>query len=186
MSWRITYVEDPAVLASIKTNHEDGGVLVYNKKLIATSRIEIRDNDGQVFRLGVGADFELIDSPYGVRPHFRGPVFLGPKGSCAKARVSCWLVPVPQFERPDIFVETSPDESVEKYYALRGSFSIIEFDDSNKPFHICHVEEGSVAEVKNNPALLMRQRYSVLSNSAFNDSEYQKILDNYLDIRRWR
>ena len=96
------------------------------------------------------------------------------------------MVPVPQFERPDIFVDTSSDEITEKYYALRGSFSVIEFDENQKPFHICHVEEGCVAEVKNNPSLPMRQRYTVLSNAAFGDGEYQNILDNYIDIRRWR
>jgi len=187
MSWRITFIENKAAGTSFVQNVTENRLIKPETQIVAPCRIEIRDDDGQIFRLGTGAEFELKDSPYGVRPHVKGPILVGKKRlNCAKGTMSCWLVPLPQFETVDIFIAPVTCSNVEDYYLLSGGVSIIEFDEDAKPFHICSTEEGHKASIRHEDGKPMRQRYTVVSNEAYSDEEYGTIFMEYLDRRRWK
>jgi len=87
--------------------------------------------------------------------------------------------------RPDIFVTPGDSQGEDHFFALSGDIVIYEFDEQQKSFVICTVEEGYKAIMKyNDSAERIRDRYTARV-LPFTDAEYKQILDNYIDRRKW-
>jgi hypothetical protein len=185
MSWRVTYSK--ALRSSISAVSKTTGTIVTNAPIKASDRIELRDNDGTIVRLGIGAEFEIKDSPLGNRPEYFGPVYISRKGGCGKYRTSCWLAAAnPLSERPDVFMKPSGQPHVDEFYAISGDIVIYEIDEESKTFTICTVHEGEKALITFDPkAGKIRNRYKA-KVSSYSDSEYDYVLKEFIDRRNWK
>lgn len=184
MSWRVTFSkQDRSTMAGINAQ---SFTLDQNQVLKVSDRTELRSADGTIVRLGKGAEIEIKDSPIGVRPYYYGPIFIAKKGGCGKYRTSCWLKEAnPLSERPDIFMCPGKKPDTDEFFALSGDIVIYEIDEENRTFTICIVNEGEKAIVQyNGKARKIRNRYKA-KVQAFSDSEYGKILKDYIDRRNW-
>ena len=184
MSWRVTYSK--ALRSSISAVSKSTGTISANTLMKASGRIELRDNDGTIVRLGTGAEFEIKDSPFGNRPEYFGPVYISKKGGCGKYRTSCWLAAAnPLSERPDVFMKPSGQPDVDEFYAISGDVVIYEIDEESKTFTICTVHEGEKALITyDSKADKMRNRYKA-KVFPYTDSEYDYVLKEFIDRRNW-
>ncbi len=178
MSFRITY-------SSIGQN------ILLTKNNALTGKAEIREFNGTIYRLGDSCTLEIKDSPAGERPIFGGgEIIVMGKGrnECGKSRTSCWITPAyHSSEKADFFIKPKEGAgNIDIFYALKGDILIYEFDNKNHTFPITVITEGKKAEITfdaNQPNI--RNRYSAISLDIA-DSEYDYILSNYIDPRKWR
>src|SRR3972149_278482 len=106
MSWRVTYSK--ASRTTLSAIRKDTGTISTKSLLLAKTRVELRESDGTIVRLGAGAEFEIKDSALGERPEYFGPVYISRKGGCGKYRTSCWVAAAnPLSDRPDVFMKPS-------------------------------------------------------------------------------
>ncbi len=186
MSFRLTFVEGRSVKAASLRGVSPSGLLQPNQLLSVPSRTEFRDDQGQVLRLAAGAEIQLIDSPYGIRPEYFGEVGVLKKGGCGKYRTSCWVNVHLPAERPDFLVRPSNQPNHDEFLVFSGNLLISEFDDDQRPFEIAYVREGDRLVLEHSPAKPISSRYNVVSVSPITDADYDYFLANYLDPRKWR
>lgn len=186
MPWRITYTDDEKV---------KGGALDSRSKVVksdnlikSNGKIEFRDDDGQIVRLGKGSDFELRETPLGMRPIYgSGPVFLGRKGGCGKYRTSCYMNNAHAVSvRPDIFIQPGKEKDTDEFYAVIGDITIYEFDEKGRSFIICSLEEGNKAIIGfDSSKKSVRERYSY-ETVPISDAEYEYITEEFMNPSKWR
>lgn len=182
MSWRITYSKAFRPTEFLTTS----GTIPRNKLLKTTARIELRDSDGTIVRLGAGAEFEIKNSVLGERPEYSGPVYISKKGGCGKIRTSCWMAAAnPPSERPDVFVKPGDQPNTDEFYAISGDIVIYEFDEESKTFTVCTIHEGEKASITyDSKADKIRNRYKA-SIAPYSDVEYEYVLKAFIDNRNW-
>ncbi len=185
MSWRVTHTKQDR--KQFDAIDQKTGVVKKNVLLKAQSNIELRENDGTILRLKKGSEFELKESPLGLRPEYFGEILISKKGGCGKYRTSCWLKEAnPLSERPDIFIKPGDKPYTDEFYALCGDVIIYEIDETGKTFTICTVNEGEKAIVFfDNNTIKMKDKYKA-TVMPFTDKEYEYILNNYIDSRNWK
>lgn len=186
MAWRVTYTKNDGDRK--KLTSKDTGALRPGVLVSARSPIELRDNTGQIVRLGPGSTFMLQESPLGLMPVYGdGPVFIARKGGCGKYRTSCWMDRAnPVSDRPDIFIKPGKTPGTDEFYAVSGDIVIYEFDESGRTFVICCVSEGHKAIISyNSSKSSITQRYES-SIEDISDSEWDMIVTSFLDPRKWR
>lgn len=185
MSWRITHsAASRTTLSAVSTST---GTISSTALLKATARVELRETDGTIVRLGAGAEFEIKDSALGNRPEYLGPVYISRKGGCGKIRTSCWFAAAnPLSDRPDVFIKPSDQPNVDELYALSGDIVIYELDEDAKTFTICTVHEGEKALIAfDSKESKMRNRYKA-KVVPYSDSEYEYVLVEFIDKRNWK
>jgi hypothetical protein len=186
MAWRITFTETEETrekFTSRDTRCVQAGVVVG-----AHEPVELRDNTGQIVRLGKGATFTLEETPLGLMPIYGdGPVYVAKKGGCGKYRTSCWLAAAsPPSDRPDIFMRPGKAAGTDEFFAVTGDINIYEFDERGRTFIICSLSEGQkavISYVEGKPSV--RQRYKA-TVSDISESEWEVIVSAYMDPRKWR
>lgn len=184
MSFRITFSKVPR--AKLSGLSKATGTVGVNSLLIAADRVELRETDGTIVRLAKGAHFELKDGPLGIRPEYGGSVYIARKGGCGKYVTSCWVAAAnPLSERPDLFIRPSDKPDTDEFFALSGDIVIYEFDAQSRTFTICTINEGEKALVTHDPkAKSIQDRYKS-SVVQFTDAEYEYILKEFIDRRKW-
>jgi len=186
MPWRITFVGAGSVKSEAVDKKSRTVKLDYTIK--SADRIELRDDDGQIVRLGKGADFELIETPLGLKPVYgSGPVYVGKKGGCGKYRTSCWVnYADPVSKRPDIFMRPGEEKNTDEFFALMGNILIYEFDENDKPFTICTIEEGKKAIIKYDKTQKTAKKRYTCKTTSIKDAEYRFILEEFINPLKWR
>lgn len=184
MTWRITHSKAPR--SSFSAISKVTGTITENVLIKATERIELREDDGTIVRLGAGAEFKIKDSPLGNRPEYFGPVCILKKGGCGKYRTSCYFAAAnPLSNRPDIFIKPGSQPGVDEFYAISGDIVIYELDENSRTFNICIVHEGEKALIAfNAKAAKMQNRYKA-KVMPYTDAEYEYVLKEFIDRRNW-
>jgi hypothetical protein len=184
MSWRVTFSKLPRdMLLSVNKNN---GTVIGGVLFKVTERVELRDDTGTIIRLDNGAEFEIKNSPLGYRPEYFGAVYISRQRTGGKYRTSCWLAPANPFSmQPDIFIKPSNLANVDEFYAISGDIVIYEFDEKLRTFTICTIHEGEKALILfNSKAENIKNRYKA-NITQYSDSEYEYILKNFIDRRKW-
>ena len=187
MSWRITFVDGSKISNTVIQGVDYDTKLVKPEITIKhPNRLELRDKEGQIVRLGENAEFTLKDLPMGLVPEYYGEFAILDKGAGGKYRTSCYNGVFGPTQRPDIFWKPSLKPNVDEVYAIKGDLVIWEFDEDLKPFNICVVCEGEKGVIEyDTSAKSIRERYKA-NISRYSGLEYSYVLDNYLDSRKWR
>lgn len=189
MSWRVTYIDGTNVqsFASLGTAFTAEGLLKPNNLITANSRMELREDTGQIVRLSPGAEFQIIDTPMGMRPEYYGEVTILKKNTnCGKYRTSCYLVPVPADEHVDVFMKPGKDKNTDDFLVFSGCMAITEYDEENRAYGICFVKQGEKVTLSFDPNLTGPKRYQVASTSPISNTEYDAFVADYLDPRKWQ
>jgi hypothetical protein len=147
--------------------------------------MEVRGSNGAIIRLASGGEFALIDSPLGQQPQFYGEVFVS-RENPAKYRTSCWIGCSPSSASIDYFVRNLAGQTADHYFALVGDLIVFEFDQNGKPYDIVSVPEGASAVVSYRQNQDGSLSYTSSAISPIADTDYDYILENYVDPRRWR
>lgn len=150
------------------------------------SRVEIRNEEGIVFRLLENSDFQINNSEVGLRPMINGKVYkyrftyISDSGVCWKAPMSCWngCRSTMVYERVSI--------NTDVYYCLGDMMNIYEFDESGKKFNIITLNEGEKCEIVYDNSKSMRERYVVKNLNEISDKEYDYLVNNYINPKHWR
>lgn len=181
-AWSVTYSENRSLMGQFS----DGVVTPTATPYKFSGKTELREQTGQRLRLGSGAEFRVGMSPLGLSAMTSGEVML--MGSAYpmhhKYVTSCWTCGKIANSVVDIFMR-HVDEMTDEYLVTSGCLSIFEFDESNRPFVICSVSEGQKALMKHDLSKPMRQRYGA-ELADISDGEYDYIVSEYLDPRKWR
>lgn len=189
MAWRVTYVDGGGLQGFLSTNSAftSDGILNSNSPFKANARVELREDTGQIARLAPGAEFQILETPMGMRPEYYGEVAILRKGrNCGKYRTSCFLVPVPADEHVDVYMKPGQDENTDDFLVFSGCMAITEYDEDNRAYGICFVKQGERVTLSFDPNLSGSKRYKVKSTVKISDAEYDAFLDNYLDPRKWQ
>lgn len=175
-NWFVTYTKDN----NLKNLLSTGNSFAIDTK----DYTEIRNFNGELCRMGVNSTFSLEDTVLGKRPVFGGEVYLKVNSLLGpKYRTSCW-----GFTLNDSFMESfykQVDEQTDHIYALKGTQVIYEYDENNKPFVISTIEEGQKAVLNISKTDNVRSRYKA-SVEDITDTEYDYVLNHYLDSRKWK
>lgn len=152
-----------------------------------SSRIEIRDNWGAIFRLGENSEFSVEQTEGGIAPVYYGEVYKGrisyePDKMCAtsKYRTSCWMNCT-----KDVFMHPT-ETNADVFYSFSADCPIWEYDESGRKFTIVHLDEGQKCSLTYHPNVPMRERYTVTNISSISDSEYDYIVTHFINPRCWR
>lgn len=187
MSWRVTFIEGQENSISQSTDAIKLGFVVPDALLKASTRLEIRNLDGQVSRLSKGSELRLIEGPFGLSPEYYGEVALialaGGRGP--KYRTSCWI-PAPMDGGADVLIRPHSEKNQDEFLVFRGGISITEFDDNNRPYGICFVGQGEKVTLKFDDGRKGKERYSVVSTVKITNQEYDHFISDYLDPRKWQ
>ncbi len=163
------------------------GTVIGLNDLILTHNclVEIRDNNGLIFRLGEHPEFSLELTVIGIAPIFFGSVFKTrfsgyPPTMCAgKYRTSCYL------KCPTTLHTENVEDGLDVFYSLSEETEIWEYDEKGKKFPIINVEEGYkvyLRYISNRP---MRERYNIEKIQPISHQEYDYIAMNYMNPKYW-
>lgn len=157
--------------------------------------VEVRDSDGLVIRLGPSSELSYVFDPYGgivshpaERPSliFYGEIFkfryyVRPLEvvACGKYRTSCWYC-------PSSFYVRNLDANRDAYYALAGEVPVWERDEEGTPFDIVRIPEGHKAILRHDQLQPMRKRYTVEEVSPVSAEEWDYIVSNFMNPKRWQ
>ncbi|MEK3698229.1 hypothetical protein NYE33_14805 [Paenibacillus sp. FSL R10-2199] len=175
-NWKVTHTSDTTLLRK---------VVPKDLTSISTqSRTELRNFNGELCRLGHGSSFALEDTVLGKRPIVGGEVLLkmNPSVGPGKYRTSCWTISIHDSMMEAFYKQI--DEKTDHIYALKGTQVIFEYDENNKPFVITTIEEGQKAVMSISKTDNIRDRYSAKVEK-ITDQEYDHVLQNYMDNRKW-
>ncbi len=189
MSWRLTYFENQNLVEGIAQLEglSAGGLVKVGSLIKAPARIELRDELGQIVRMAPEAEFQLIESPLGIKPEYYGEIVILRKvNKCGKYRTSCWLVPVPSDESVDVYMKPGEIENTDEFYVFNGCLAITEYDENNRVYGICFVKQGEKVVLGFDPGQVGEKRYHVVSSSSITDAEYELYVEQYLDGRKWQ
>ncbi|KMY68640.1 hypothetical protein AAU61_03170 [Desulfocarbo indianensis] len=183
--WRVTYLESGNILKSgLKWLRADG---MAKPKTMAKPgvRCELRNGVGEVIRLARNGEFKLIDTPYGEKPELYGEVaLLNLEKRNGKYRTSCYIKSKHDLGS-DLFIKPLA-KNVDEFQVFRGEVQITEYDEANREYTICVLEEGQRAQLKHEPRKTGRARYVVTETGEIPDKDHDYFLSNYLDVRKWR
>lgn len=184
MSWRVTYSKEP--VKSLIAINKESGVIDLEKELKAKGKIELRDTDGTVVRMNPGTEFIIKDGPLGKRPVVYGQAYFANKRGCFKYRTSCWICHSSDTtEIPCLYVSPGNEPNTDELFAIFGSSVIFEFDEKGRSFTICTIDEGEKAIITFSPkARGIRNRYHA-KVVKYTEEEYEYILMNFIDNRKW-
>lgn len=186
MSWRVTYTATEKSQVSRAYNLTADGVFAKPPAIASTPKLELRHASGSLIRLGQGSEFSLIDSPFGLRPQIYGEGYVAADREGGKYRTSCWTMPLPTSQTCDYFIRPKSEETSDQYFALRGDLTIIEFDSSSNPYVIACCKEGKMTEVQYKESETGPGRYSSSDMADIKDEDFEYILNEYVDSRKWR
>ncbi|MGV3489439.1 MAG: hypothetical protein ACO1OC_12775 [Tuberibacillus sp.] len=162
-----------------------GRVLDVHEKIVTlNSYVEIRDNNGMLFRLGPNSEFALEPTFSGIIPVYWGEVYVTPQNGLniyaqQKYRTSCYFSP------QALYMENL-DKNLDGFYALSEDVIIYEYDEQGKRFPIVVVPEGSRAVLEYREDKPMRERYVVSEVSEITDEQYDRITSKFLNPKAWR
>jgi hypothetical protein len=186
MKWRVTFVESGySALASMCNFSPEGKAIAGIPNISSSPKMEVRGSNGAIIRVGSGGEFTLVDSPLGEQPQFYGEVFVS-RENPAKYRTSCYIGHSPSSSTIDYFVKPIPNQDADKYFAIVGDLIIFEFDSNGKPYDIVSVTEGSSAVVAYTKNADGSHKYMAQAPKPIADTDYDYILQNYIDPRKWR
>jgi len=153
------------------------------------SRIEIRDDQGMILRLGSNSEVELMFDQNAKRYvlSWFGEVFKMRLSSgqplqlnlCGKYRTSCWMCLLSTFAQ-------NIDAVRDAFYAPFGDVPIFEYDETGTEFPIVEVPEGHKVILVHDHSQPMRKRYATESVLPIASEEYDYITEHYLNPNRWR
>ncbi|KIN81892.1 hypothetical protein [Clostridium botulinum] len=174
--WKITHTKEPSFIKSVVPKDFTS--------ITTKDYTELRNFNGELCRLGPNSTFSLEDTVLGKRPVIGGESYLkvNPSVGGPKYRTSCWGMPIHDSMMESFYKQL--DEKTDHIYALKGTHIIFEYDDKNKPFVITSIEEGQKAVLNIAKTENIRDRYTAkIENIA--DEEYDYILHNFIDNRKW-
>ncbi|HQI79380.1 MAG TPA: hypothetical protein PK845_07775 [Petrotogaceae bacterium] len=148
------------------------------------SRVEIRDNYGCVFRLGPNSTFELEKIKKRIFPVYYGTVYkyrnLLVYARCgSKYRTSCWV-----YCDKSVFI-TTLDNNKDKFFAFSPHVDIYEYDEEDKKFKICSINEGYSRVLTYCANERMRNRYLFSDQQKISDSEFEYITAQFINPSLW-
>lgn len=157
-----------------------------------TSRAEIRDNFGAIFRLGHNSSISIEQSPekrnipvydgsvFKLRKDFFNPVIFDCGG---KYRTSCYsMCPTSEF-----IAHVAGVQNEDIYYSFSPNNVVWEYDEQGNKFEIVALKEGESAVIKyDDSAKKIVDRYQVIEKRRISDKEYDSITNDYLNDRKWR
>jgi hypothetical protein len=194
-TWRTTFVsqvepgQKPAeLIVGEQTLALKAGELLQLGDALQTgdTRVEIRDLNGLIMRLGPGSECSIERTPGGIVLVYSGEVYKtrydAPQiQACAKYRTSCYVrCSVPLFTKPG---ETP---NTDMFYGLFNETDIWEYDENGRRFPIVSVPEGYRVTLAYLEAMPMRQRYTVTEVVPISDQEYDYISAHYMNPKHWR
>ena len=184
-SYRVTFKE-PSIATSVNRFLGESRTLPQNRLLAAQGRIEIRSSAGDVFRLQKGAEFELKEMEEGLDPEVSGEVFGIIMGSWWKNRTSCPTCRMHSSPPLQLLIRPSPErENTDEYFLAMGEMVIHEFDENGRYYVICNVRQGEKAYVRYDPTIAVGPARYNAEIVRMDNAEWEYILENYLDNRRW-
>lgn len=169
----------------ISSELKAGTILGVNELILANEgRVELRNNNGSLFRLGEHAELSLNLTALGIAPVFFGKVyktlFANQGIMCGgKYQTSCWV----QCSNTIVTENISPYEDI--FYSFSESTEIWEYDEQGRRFHIVTLNEGEKVILEHNPKAQMRNRYKVQEIQLIDEDEYDKITDTFLNPKKW-
>lgn len=149
------------------------------------SRVELRNEDGVVFRLLENSTFELSLTDNGIIPVLYGNIykfrnyFTVDSGNCWKYITSCFA------GCRTIVVVDNLSDTVDRFYCLGKELDIYEYDELGTMFNIVSIKEGEYCDLIHDDSKKMRERYSVNKIDKISIDEYNTITDRFLNPSAW-
>lgn len=149
------------------------------------SRVELRNEDGVVFRLLENSTFELSLTDNGIIPVLYGNIykfrnyFTVDSGNCWKYITSCYA------GCRTIVVVNNLSDTVDRFYCLGKKLDIYEYDELGTMFNIVSIKEGEYCDLVHDDSKNMRERYSVNKIDKISIDEYNVITDRFLNPSAW-
>lgn len=184
------YVTETTTLVNSGTVLCGYGLLTSND-----ARVEIRDNSGNVYRLGKYSEFSLELVAEGVCPVYFGEVaysreqvdmnFLPEiyKKSGGKYRTSCYNKIIPTSFS---LLVRSVSSDTDVYYNLGRESVVYEYDEKGMPFLIFKVTGFTCVELVHSDDKDMRERYVVKKMTPLSDNEVVDLTKEYLLDDQWK
>ena len=149
------------------------------------SRVELRNEDGVVFRLLENSTFELSLTDNGIIPVLYGKIykfrnyFTVDSGNCWKYITSCFA------GCRTIVVVNNLSDTVDRFYCLGKKLDIYEYDELGTMFNIVSIKEGEYCDLVHDDSKNMRERYSVNKIDKISIDDYNVITDRFLNPSAW-
>jgi len=153
--WRVTYLEKGNIFKSGLKWLTSDGIAKSRLKVKPGVRSELRNDAGEIIRMAANGEFKLFDSPYGEKPELYGEVaVMNLEKRNGKYRTSCYIK-ANQNRCSDMLIKPL-GKNVDEFQVFRGEVQITEYDESNREYTICVLEEGQKADLKYNPSKIGR------------------------------
>ena len=183
MKWRLTFVKNQNDDITNSFMSEEGRPAIGKPVIKNCPKMEVRGDNGAIIRIKEGGEFEIIDSPLGEVPMTFGEVYVS-RENPHKYRTSCYVGRSPSSASIDYFVR--PLENGDEYFALVGDLVIFEYDENGRPYDIASVKEGQSRIVNYSEQIEGYRKYDSKDSIDINDKDYEYILNNYIDNRKWK
>lgn len=183
MNWRLTYAEKQNDDLKKSFLSQEGRPIIGKPMIKDCPKIEVRSDEGAIIRIQNGGEFGIINSPLGEVPMYFGEVYASKKNG-GKYRTSCYLAPSPSSATIDFYVR--PHKNGDEYFALVGNLIIFEYDKNGKPYDIASVKEGQSRVVNYSKLVDGYRKYESKEASDITDKDYEYILNNFIDNRKWK
>lgn len=185
-TYRVTYAEDWSN-ELLRQSFSNATVLQPNASLSANGRIEVRSDEGDLFRIASGGRLYFEDTPEGRQPCVEGEMFGHVINAWPKYPTSCHNCRLHSSVPLQLLIRPSPDlKYADEYTLLSGEMIIHDFDERGRHFTICNLHEGQKALVRHNPEIKVGPQRYTAEVTEMSDEDYDYALRNYVDPRRWK
>lgn len=168
-----------------------------------SARVEIRNNEGDLYQLVDNSDFSIEYTIEGVKPVFYGNVLYASediityspeknrapikhgresrRGGGGKYRTSCYMF---NFGKGIVIIDSlSPNEDV--YYNLSGPLAVYEYDETGKQFTIFTAEPFQKVRVQFDDSKNLRERYQILEKAQISSTRMNKLYQDFIYQNSW-
>ena len=184
-TYRITYRER-RIASKVAEFMGDSNLIQRDRSLKSPGRMEIRNSEGDVFRLQENTEFVVQDTEEGLQPVIYGEVFAVVAASWMKYRTSCYScrshasAPLQVLVRPN-----KEHQNTDEYLLAMGDMVVHDFDEHGRHFVICSLEEGEKAQIQYNPDVAIGRAKYIARIEKMSDEDWNYVQSEFLDSRRW-
>lgn len=206
--YMVTFVskEDTVEFLNYETTERvflNEGIILSTCGLLKTNsaRVEIRNRDGDLYRLASNSEFSIEYTVEGIRPVFYGKVLYasedtityspeknrGPikhdykRSGGGKYRTSCYMF---NFGKGIVVIDSlGPSEDV--YYNLSGPLAVYEYDEMGRQFTIFTAEPFQKIRLRFDNGKKLRERYQVLEKSRISNSRLSSLYQHFIFQNSW-
>ena len=184
-SYRVTFAENWSD-SNLTQSFSNATVINQNTTIVANGRVEIRSDEGDLFRIASGGRFYFEETPEGKQPCVEGELFGHVINSWFKYPTSCHSCRLHSSVPLQLLIRPSPKiKNADEYMLLSGEMIIHDFDEHGRHFTICSLHEGQKAIVSYDPDLKIGPKRYRAKTVKMSDAEYSYMIKNYVDPRQW-